>query len=236
MAQFKYVPNKLLIFALATISVYAALWCTRFRPLLPGYHSLFYTSKNYVRLCAHESSACQQLAFSANDTGSQSAFDTQLQTTITNEYLPYWLGTHWNFNGTTSSPGCGSIACGYFVTTILQHSGAKIDRVHLAQLPSESMINELVEPTSVAHHNRVSYEDFISQLKKNGPALYVIGLDNHTGLIEVSDDVYFIHASGRFPFCVIKEEAKHSPVLKKSAYKVTGRLTGDKKFMHFFCP
>src|SRR6187455_2399459 len=34
--------------------------------------------------------------------------------------IPGWIGTAWNFNGTSEKPQQGSIACGYFVTTILR--------------------------------------------------------------------------------------------------------------------
>jgi len=36
------------------------------------------------------------------------------------EIFPFWYGTEWDFNGTTQQPGTGRIACGYFVSTVLQ--------------------------------------------------------------------------------------------------------------------
>ncbi|RYD70663.1 MAG: hypothetical protein EOP53_25020, partial [Sphingobacteriales bacterium] len=45
----------------------------------------------------------------------------------------YWDGTVWDFNGTTRKPGEGSIACGYFITTILEDIGLKISRIKMAQ-------------------------------------------------------------------------------------------------------
>src|SRR6188474_3208784 len=39
-----------------------------------------------------------------------------------------WLGTPWDFYGTTQTPGKGKIACGYFVTTLLRDMGASVNR------------------------------------------------------------------------------------------------------------
>lgn len=66
--------------------------------------------------------------------------------TITQTILPSWVGTKWDFNGTTQIPQQGSIACGYFVTTVLQDGGVKLNRVKLAQCASEQMITTLVQP------------------------------------------------------------------------------------------
>jgi len=40
-----------------------------------------------------------------------------------------WLGTPWDFNGTATTPGSGKIACGYYVSTIMQDVGFKVRRV-----------------------------------------------------------------------------------------------------------
>src|ERR1700741_5295000 len=51
--------------------------------------------------------------------------------------LPCWYGTPWGFYGTTEEPGQGTIACGYFVTTVLRDAGCSLQRIKLAQYPSE---------------------------------------------------------------------------------------------------
>ena len=51
-----------------------------------------------------------------------------LLTTIDAQF-EHWKGTPWDFNGTTRTPGEGAIACGYFVTTVLEQAGFKIERV-----------------------------------------------------------------------------------------------------------
>ena len=38
---------------------------------------------------------------------------------LLNGILPHWYGTVWSFDGHTSTPGTGEIACGYLVSTTL---------------------------------------------------------------------------------------------------------------------
>ena len=60
-----------------------------------------------------------------------------------------WYGTKWNFHGTTQTPRQGSIACGYFVTTTLEHAGFKLPRVKMAQQAASVMIKSLCDPRSI---------------------------------------------------------------------------------------
>src|SRR5262249_19758928 len=51
-----------------------------------------------------------------------------LRSAIVDTLLPAWIGTDWAFDGTTEEPGgAGGIACGYFVATILQHAGLRLE-------------------------------------------------------------------------------------------------------------
>jgi hypothetical protein len=63
---------------------------------------------------------------------------------IENDIIPLWYGTPYGFNGATALPGAGSISCGHFVTTVLRDAGLKLDRIGLAQEPSELIIQSLV--------------------------------------------------------------------------------------------
>jgi hypothetical protein len=146
--------------------------------------------------------------------------------------FPFWYGTKWDFNGTTQMPNEGKIACGYFVTTTLSHAGVPLNRVKLAQAASETMIRELTEAKNIHHISNTSISIFEDKMKKLGNGLYIIGLDNHTGFISISETGnYFIHSSGGFPFQVVKEKISKSKVLKKSNYKVVGKISADKSFL-----
>lgn len=146
--------------------------------------------------------------------------------------FPYWYGTEWDFNGTTQFPQKGKIACGYFVTTTLQQAGVPINRVKMAQCASEEMIRSLTSKKNIHHLSGISLSEFENKLKKLGNGLYIIGLDNHTGYLLIDDKQnYFIHASGWFPFKVVRQKISESDVLARSKYRVVGKISDDDFFL-----
>jgi len=151
-----------------------------------------------------------------------------LQNFIPDKLIPPWYGTPWDFNGTSEIPGTGSIACGYFVTTILRDAGFRIERQELAQQASECIIKSLVKPSQVKRFSDVPIESFLEAVVAWGEGLYLVGLDIHVGFILYEDEeTYFIHASYVAPYQVIKEEASNSRILSASRYRVLGKLTAD---------
>ncbi|GAL85710.1 hypothetical protein Emtol_1001 [Sporocytophaga myxococcoides] len=151
---------------------------------------------------------------------------------INKKVFPYWYGTKWDFNGTTETPNDGSIACGYFVTTVLRDMGVPIKRSRMAQCPSEEMIRSLVSKKNVHHLSGIDINTFETKLKQFGNGIYVTGLDKHTGFILLSDEGnYFIHSSGMYPFQVVKEPLLESNVLIKSNYRVVGKISSDEGFL-----
>jgi hypothetical protein len=149
---------------------------------------------------------------------------------VTNTITPAWLGTKWDFNGITEVPQQGSIACGYFVTTVLRDAGLPIARAKMAQCASEEMVKSLVQPKYIKRFSNVPMTEFINHLKLNGFGLYIIGLDNHTGFIYNDGiDIWFIHASFVGTGDVQKEKAANSSILKNSKYKIIGMISEDEK-------
>lgn len=149
-----------------------------------------------------------------------------------NKIFPYWYGTPWNFNGTTQKPNEGKIACGYFVTTTIEDMGFPINRIKLAQCASEEMIKELVSKENITRFSGISMKDFEKKIIKKGNGLYIIGLDNHTGFVLISEEEnYFIHSNGYFPQEVMKEKLSDSKIIAKSKYRVVGKISADKKFL-----
>jgi hypothetical protein len=55
------------------------------------------------------------------------------QESLLNRIIPQWAGTTWSFEGHTSVPQQGEIACGYFVSTTLRDVGINLNRYTLAQ-------------------------------------------------------------------------------------------------------
>ena len=149
---------------------------------------------------------------------------------IDQQLIPHWIGTPWDFNGTTQIPGEGYIACGYFVTTVLRDAGVTIQRVKLAQLASEQMIKSLTR--KIEHYSDCSFQDFIQKVKAKGVGISIIGLDNHTGFLYYDGrELYFIHSSYVGTAAVAKEVASRNAILQQSKYKVVGFISQDKLFI-----
>lgn len=153
-------------------------------------------------------------------------------TAIAETIVPNWIGTKWDFNGTSEEPQKGTVACGYFVTTILRDAGFQIARTKLAQCASEQMIRSLVQARYIQRFSNVSIENFIAAIPPNNIDIYIIGLDNHTGFIyNDGKDIYFIHSSYVGSRNVQQELAINSTVLRKSRYKVLARLSEDERVL-----
>jgi len=151
---------------------------------------------------------------------------------LVNTIIPYWYGTTWDFNGYTAKPGEGAVACGYFVSTTLQHSGIKLNRYKMAQ--KSSMDGALMlEPKDSLWIKYCNREDFLVAFnKKCKPGLYMVGLSFHVGyLYKTAEDVYFIHSSYVSPTCVVQEKASESVALGQSKIFVIADITHNKKLM-----
>ncbi len=141
-----------------------------------------------------------------------------------NEIFPYWYGTEWDFNGHTNTPNSGEIACGYFVSTTLKHSGVNVNRYRFAQ---QAALNEIkstqLNGTYRAYLNG-STENFITQIKKElKDGLYVIGLDFHVGyILKRKGEVFFIHSD--YVSDKVKIEAANQSIALESS---EGYYLGD---------
>lgn len=149
--------------------------------------------------------------------------ELQLFKFISDSLLPCWYGTPWDFNGTTTQPQKGSIACGYFVTTVLQDIGLQINRNKLAKCPSSILIERTC--SNISRYSNKSLEHFVNEIKSKGFGLYITGLDYHTGFIYNDGiDVYFIHSSYYLPKTVIRENAIESTALRNSKFRMVGKV------------
>ena len=152
---------------------------------------------------------------------------------IGNDIYKKWEGTPWDFNGTTETPGVGNIACGYFVTTVLRDIGVKLNRVKLATCASLQMMKSLCPTQKIQNLSLKSYEEFNDFIKFNGKAVYIIGLDFHTGfLVNDGFENWFIHSNYIRRKGVTKEEILNSVALKGSKTRWIVCLTKDKVFIN----
>jgi hypothetical protein len=152
--------------------------------------------------------------------------------TIGNDLFLQWQNTPWDFNGTTSTPHEGAIACGYFVTAMLQDMTVKLNRIKLSTCASSEMMKSLTPLQPIKRLNHLSYADFNTEIKKYGKGVYVIGLDFHTGFI-VNDgkENWFIHSNYIGRKGVTKETVTSSEALQASKTRWVVSLTGDKDFL-----
>lgn len=144
-----------------------------------------------------------------------------------------WLGTPWDFNGTATQPGEGKIACGYFVTTVLEAAGFRIERNTLAQQASQSILRTFLPMDDLRVRAGIPYKTFRFETSRGKPGIYLVGLDTHIGFVIVKDEEFrFIHSSGSQPWCVVDESSEQALVLERSKYRVLGNLTASDEVIH----
>ncbi len=139
-----------------------------------------------------------------------------------------WKGTRWDFNGTTRTPRQGAIACGYFVTTVLQDAGFVLPRIRWAQLAAEPMIRKMA-PASKGFRDR-PVREVEHWLLGQGDGLYAVGLDNHVGFVRVPDgEALFVHSSYYRPSIGVMAETLHGEnPFAHARYRFIGRLLDDR--------
>jgi hypothetical protein len=139
------------------------------------------------------------------------------------ELLPPWEGTAWAMNGTTEIPNEGSIACGYFVSTVLRDAGLQVERVTLAQQGAESIIRTLSDDEDIRRYRNTPVHEVLRDHEE--PGVYIVGLDWHVGILVVAaGEPTFCHASRSQNQRVLCEPAATSRALR-SRYTVVGRLS-----------
>ena len=163
--------------------------------------------------------------------GSTNEKQERFFTFINSDVPDYWIGTKWDFNGTTRNPQNGTIACGYFVTTVLDDFGMKLKRIQLAQQVSSVMITTLCDPKSVKRFSTIEQvERYLNG--RNSEEIYIVGLDFHTGFIIIDKaKMYFLHSNYIQKEGVVKEELRNSRALLSSKSFMIGSLS--EKEEHF---
>ena len=102
---------------------------------------------------------------------------------FSNKMPAYWIGTKYDFNGTTNIPQQGGIACGYFVTGLLKDAGVKLNRRALSICPSLTMMKALTSGREIKNLSGFDHEKFAGWIDTYGKSVFIIGLDFHTGFI-----------------------------------------------------
>ncbi len=146
---------------------------------------------------------------------------------ITLDIIPAWYGTPWDFNGTTRTPGTGTIACGYFVNTVLQDAGFKLPRIKWSQMAAEPITVKLCHRIKRFRDRPVS--DVVTYIQTQGDGLYKVGLDNHVGFIVARNGIVrFVHSNYyQREVGVMSEPLDGNNPLAHSRYRIVGSVLGD---------
>ncbi len=138
-----------------------------------------------------------------------------------------WYGTGWDFNGTSTCPRQGNIACGYFVTTLLKHSGFLINRTHLAQVASSEMIKTFCPPEKIKIITNNQTKKLFDYIKSKPDGIFIVGLDNHTGFIlKEGANIDFVHSNYDASVDkVVREPLEKSEIIKANGYFMVGDLS-----------
>lgn len=142
----------------------------------------------------------------------------------------YWMGTTWDFNGHTSTPRKGEIACGYFVTTTLQDMGVHLQRYKLAQQSATAIVEQLCAASSKQRFT--SLDSFNNYLSNRGQEIYVLGLDYHVGfVVRENGTSYFVHSDYIGSSGVTRELLNESQAIRDSNLYVVGSVTGNRDLL-----
>lgn len=144
--------------------------------------------------------------------------------TISDDFFRSWYNTPWTFHGHSQTPGEGSIACGYFVTTTLRDMGFNIPRIKWAQQASEYMIKKVT--TDIKRFQQKPMKDILDYIEAKGEGLYIVGLDSHVGYIYyLNGTMSFVHANYYRPqIGVMSEPLIGRNPLNDSKYRVIGKI------------
>ncbi len=143
---------------------------------------------------------------------------------LTRQLIPALYGTPWEFYGDSQTPRTGTIACGYFVATVLRDAGFRVDRVRMAQQHAEYIVKALAPPKKTWRFRGRPVSRVIDRVRRAGAGLYVVGLDYHVGFLwNDSAQVWMCHASYLGDATVVCEDALTSPAMV-SRYHVVGKL------------
>jgi len=153
---------------------------------------------------------------------------------LVNRIIPFWAGTPWTFEGHTSVPNKGEIACGYFVSTTLKHMGVNLNRYKLAQ---QSPINEaksLALDSNVIKVNESSMKETTLKIKeKIRDGIHFIGLgESHVGFIlKEKGELYLIHSNFAGNNGVEVELFEYSDVVTPYTWYYIVELSSNETFL-----
>ena len=130
-----------------------------------------------------------------------------------NNIFPFWVGTPWDYNGYTNTPKKSTIACGYFVSTTLQHLGFSWNRYKLAKMYSQHIVESICDSI----YTFDTKEQLHTYVRYRPDNLYILGLSGHVGMIlKYKGNVWFVHSDYHNVIGPVKEKIEESEALNDS--------------------
>jgi len=149
-----------------------------------------------------------------------------LEETIAVDVVHYWYGTSFDKEGMSKNPNEGKIACSYFITTVLEDAGLKVNRIKLAQKSAENIAKTLCNKGKMKRLTTPS--ETKKYVQENGKGLYVIGFSFHVGfLYNDGSEIYLIHASPLPPGTVARLPMDGARSFDYSKFYDIGKLSDN---------
>ena len=142
--------------------------------------------------------------------------------------FPAWEGTPWEFYGTSEVPGEGTIACGYYVSTLLRDAGLRVQRVELARQASEHIVRTLAAAPDILRFRDAEPGALLEEVRRrHGEGLFVVGMDYHVAFLRLdAEGARLCHSAVLEPRHATCEPAATSPGFV-SRYHVVGPALSD---------
>lgn len=162
---------------------------------------------------------------------------------IRGRIFPAWMGMPWGLGKNSTArrpfePG-KVVGCSYFVTSVLQNAGLALsNRYHFAQAPALEIQRSLAPARGDVHRFfSIPPAELSRRVAALGDGLYVIGLNNHVGFVDVHGGrVDVVHASYNDDQVVIAEPLAEAQVIansQKAGYFVSPIFQDDRLVDHW---
>lgn len=148
--------------------------------------------------------------------------------------IPYWYGTMWSFEGHTSIPGKGEIACGYFVSTTLRDMGINLNRYKLAQQLPVNEAKSISSGEALIEISDSTTEGIILKMhNKLQNGIYFLGFDqSHVGyLYKKEKEILLLHSNFINYEGVIVEKAEESEVFSYFNHFYIAKISSNKNLL-----
>ena len=167
------------------------------------------------------------------DPSDRAAARGALDDAIGDRITPAWVGTRYSFSGQSREPLRGTVACGHWITAVLEDAGIPV-APDLGQYASARIVRTLAGPEQTTWLRDQAPTTLVTQVRDAGEGLYLLGLDTHVGLLRVRGRAVDIcHAAGSWPRTVLCEPAATSPSLRSRVH-VWGPLLSDRAIDAWF--